>query len=231
MQHSNSYTLFYAFAFTAIVAVVLAVAATGLRPRQKANEDQAKRSAILESVMEVNRETLEADYNNFITEVVVDAQGNVVDNVRAFDLDVVKESKKPTTERRLPIFIFSKDERTNYILPLQGKGLWGPINAFLALEKDLNTVYGVVFDHRGETPGLGAEINTTAFESRYKDKKLFDDAGSFASIRVLKGSGNLVDSPHEVDGLSGATMTINGVTKMFKDELTNYIPYLQKTNS
>lgn len=231
MQHSNTYTFIYAFIFTSIVAVVLALAASGLRPMQKANEDQAKRSAILASVMDVNPETLEADYGAYITEIVVDATGNVVDSVRAFNIDMVKEAKKPDHERMLPIFVFSNDERTNYILPMQGKGLWGPINAFVALKEDLNTVYGVVFEHRGETPGLGAEINTDAFENRYRDKKIFDDTGLFASIRVLKGSGNEVDSPHEVDGLSGATMTINGVTNMFYDELSNYLPYFKKNKS
>ena len=93
-MHSNKYTFLYAIGFTTLVAVLLALAATGLRPRQQANEAQAKRQAILQSVMDVNNETLEEDYDKYITEVVVDAEGNEVEGIRAFDLDVRKESEK-----------------------------------------------------------------------------------------------------------------------------------------
>lgn len=225
-MHSNSYTFLYALGVTSVVAVALALAASGLRPRQEANEARAKRIAILQSVMVVNPETAGADYERFIEEVVVNAEGTVVEGTAAFDVNVKKESKKASAERLLPIFIYSDGQRKNFIVPLQGNGLWGPISAYLALDEDLNTVYGVVFEHEKETPGLGAEINTDLFETRYKNKKLFDDAGAFQSIGVLKGSGHdTSDDPHHVDGLSGATMTINGVTRMFANELKNYAPY------
>lgn len=232
MQHSNSYTFLYAMGFTALVATVLAVVATSLYPRQKINIEQAKRKAILQSVIEVNEETLEDDYNRLISEVVVNTKGEENSEVRAFDVNVLKESKKAPDERLLPVFIFDDGSRKNYIIPMEGSGLWGPINGFMALEQDLNTVYGVVLDHVGETPGLGAEINTSGFEDRYKGKKLFDTNGSFASIRVLKGVGNEVEGkPHLVDGLSGATMTTNGVTDMFQRELSNYNDYFNKIKS
>lgn len=231
-MHSNKYTLLYAIGFTSLVAVVLAFAATSLRPLQAANEAHAKRKAILESVMEVNDATLEEDYNRYITEVVVDHEGNEMPGVRAFDIDVKKESKKPASERLLPIFIYDDGSRRNYIIPMQGLGLWGPISAFLALEEDLNTIYGVVFDHEKETPGLGAEITSPAFEGQFKGKKIFDDDGTLAAIVVLKGSGNDVQGkPHLVDGVSGATMTSNGVTEMFKEELMHYAPYFKKLKS
>ncbi len=231
-MHSNRYTFLYAIGFTAIVALVLAVAATSLYPRQKINIDQAKRKAILQSVMDVNEETLEADYTNYITEVVVNAQGEEVTSVRAFDVDVLKESKKDDSERLLPIFVYEDDSRTNYIIPMQGNGLWNAISAFLALEKDATTIYGVVFDHVAETRGLGAEITTDRFQNQYKGKKIYDGSGSFATISVLKGSGNDVSSePHIVDGISGATMTTNGVTEMFEKELQNYSSYFKKIKS
>ncbi len=232
MQHSNNYTFLYAVGFTALVAVVLAVAATGLYPRQKANMDQAKRMAILQSVMDVNPETAEADYNNYITEIVVNNNGDIVEDARAFDVDVTKEVKKNDDERLLPIFVFEKDAQKNYIIPMQGNGLWGPISAFLALEDDVTTIYGVVFDHVSETPGLGAEITTDRFENEYKGKKIYDASGSFATVNVLKGSGHdTADRPHTVDGITGATMTTNGVTDMFTDELQNYSPYFNKIKS
>jgi len=230
--HSNKYTFLYALGVTAVVAVVLAIAAAGLRPLQDANEAQAKRIAILQSVIDVNPETAEADYKQYIEEVVVNAAGEIVPGAVAFDLDTKKESKKAPEERLLPLFIYKGEQRTNYIVPMQGNGLWGPISAFLALEEDLNTVYGVVFNHEKETPGLGAEINTNLFEDRYDGKQLFDESGDFQSISVLKGSGhNTSNRPHYVDGLSGATMTINGVTRMFANELKFYAPYFNKTRS
>ncbi|MEZ4700799.1 MAG: NADH:ubiquinone reductase (Na(+)-transporting) subunit C [Rhodothermales bacterium] len=231
-MHSNSYTFLYALGVTALVAVALALAATGLRPLQEANEAQAKRIAILQSVMDVNPATAEADYNQYIEEVVVNASGDVVPGASAFALDIKKESKKDPAERQLPIFIYKNGDRTNYIVPLQGNGLWGPISAFLALDEDLNTVHGVVFGHEKETPGLGAEITDSKFEQRYNGKQLFDDAGTLQSIRVLKGSGHdTSNQPHAVDGLSGATMTSNGVTRMFANELKNYAPYFKKVRS
>jgi Na+-transporting NADH:ubiquinone oxidoreductase subunit C len=211
------------------VAVVLAVAATGLKPLQDMNEAQAKRKAILQSVMEVNDATLEADYNQYINEVVVDAEGNELAGVKAFDLDVRKERKKDASERHLPIFVYENGARKNYIIPMEGNGLWGPIRGYLALEEDLNTISGVVFDHDKETPGLGGEIIADYFQEQFQGKKLFDDQGTFQSIRVLKGRSNEIEGkPHQVDGMTGATMTSNGVTNMFRDELENYTTYFEK---
>ena len=231
-MHSNKYTFLYAIGFTSIVAAVLAVAATALYPRQKINIDQAKRKAILQSVMDVNEETLEQDYNEFITEVVVNVNGEEVEGAMAFDVDIVKESKKEPADRLLPMFIYDDGSRKNYIVPMTGNGLWNAISAFLALEEDVTTIYGVVFDHVAETPGLGAEITTDRFQDQYKGKKIANTSGDFATVTVLKGVGNDVSgNVHEVDGISGATMTTNGVTDMFTDELQNYASYFNKIKS
>ena len=231
-MHSNKYTFLYAIGFTSIVAALLAVAATALYPRQKINIDQAKRKAILQSVMDVNEETLEADYTKYITELVVNVDGEEVSEAVAFNVDVLKESKKSNDERLLPIFIYDDGSRKNYIIPMTGNGLWNAISAFLALEEDATTVYGVVFDHVAETPGLGAEITTDRFQDQYKGKKIADAGGTFATITVLKGIGNDVSGNlHEVDGISGATMTTNGVTDMFTEELQNYASYFNKIKS
>ena len=231
-MHSNRYTFIYAVVFTTILAVVLAVTATGLAPLQAANEARAKKQAILGSVMEVNDETLETDYEQYINEIVIRNDGNEVAEAAAFDLDITKESKKDEAERLLPIYVFEKEGDKKYIVPMQGSGLWGPISAYLALEEDLNTISGVVFDHQGETPGLGAEITAEFFEERYVGKQLFDLSGEFASVRVLKGTGNDTEGkPHQVDGLAGATITINGVTDMFSDELQYYTAFFKKLAS
>ena len=231
-MHSNRYTFIYALVFTTILAVVLAVTATSLAPLQAANEARAKKQAILASVMEVNEETLESDYEQYIQEIVIRNDGNEVTDVAAFDINITKESKKAESERLLPIYVFENGGEKKYIVPMQGSGLWGPISAYLALEDDLNTISGVVFDHQGETPGLGAEITTADFQDQYVGKQLFDNTGNFASVRVLKGTGNEIDGkPHQVDGLAGATITINGVTDMFSEELNYYTSFFKKIAS
>ncbi len=231
-MHSNSYTLRYAIIFTASVAILLAVAASGLRPMQERNIAQAKRAAILQSVMEVDPVTLEADYASFITERVYDIGGDSKEGVSAFELDLKKEMKASDQERSFPIYEFSRDGQTRYIIPLRGKGLWGPITAFVALDRDLNTISGIVFEHEKETPGLGAEINTSQFQEQWQGKKLFSEEGTFVSVRALKGSGNNIDGKlHEVDGLTGATMTLNGVNTMMSDELARYSNILTSINS
>lgn len=231
-MHSNRYTFIYAVVFTTILAVVLAVTATSLAPRQAANEARAKKQAILGSVMEVNDESIESDYEQYIQEIVIRNDGNEVADIEAFDINITKESKKAESERLLPIYVFENGGEKKYIVPMQGSGLWGPISAYLALEEDLNTISGVVFDHQGETPGLGAEITTTVFQDQYVGKQLFDNTGNFASVKVLKGTGNEIDgNPHEVDGLAGATITINGVTDMFSEELEYYTSFFKKLAS
>lgn len=228
MQYSNRYTVLYALGFTAIVALVLAVSATALKPLQEANEAFAKKRAILSSMQAVNPETLEADYAQYITEFVLNADGNPVDGVVAFDLDVAKEMKKAAEERQLPLYLYQNNEAAYPIIPVTGSGLWGPISAFVALEEDYNTIKAIVFDHEKETPGLGAEIKTTWFQDQFEGKKLFED-NAFRSILVLRGRGNnITGRPHHVDGISGATITANGVTDMLADGLRNYIPYFQQ---
>ena len=128
-----------------------------------------------------------------------------------------------------PLFVCNKESKLYYIIPVRGKGLWGPIWGFIALEEDMNTVYGVSFGHKTETPGLGAEISTEVFQEKFIGKKILDEAGNFVSVKVIKGnkgSGN----PHGVDAMSGATVTSDGVSEMIQRTLASYIPYFKKVN-
>jgi Na+-transporting NADH:ubiquinone oxidoreductase subunit C len=129
----------------------------------------------------------------------------------------------------LPIFVY-KDENGNkkYIIPVRGKGLWGQIWGYVAINDDLNTIYGAVFDHAKETPGLGAEINQDWFMNEFKGKKLFDDNGNFISIEVVKGGGADPADPHAVDAISGGTITSKGLEDMLKDSLAPYVNYFEK---
>ncbi len=127
--------------------------------------------------------------------------------------------------RKLPVYVCVNKGNTYYIFPLRGKGLWGPIWGFISLESDMNTVYGAVFDHKTETPGLGAEINQDWFQEDFSGKKLFKD-GIFHSIKVVKGGTDDSDL-YGVDAISGGTITSKGVEDMLYDCLISYEPFFE----
>lgn len=143
------------------------------------------------------------------------------------DLSAVEtEIKELLAERALPVYVCNKDADTLYVLPVRGKGLWGPIWGYVALESNFNTVYGAVFDHKSETPGLGAEINTDWFEGNFPGKQIFEN-GEFVSLEVAKG-GNTQDNIHAVDAISGGTITSKGVQAMLLDCLSGYLDFFEK---
>lgn len=226
-MYSNKYIIIYASVMVVIVATVLATAAMQLKPFQEKNVRIEKMQNILTSVgIKSTPEDAERKYNQYITEeVVIDKDGNVVGN-EAFDIDLAFELRRPEAEREYPLFIGEDQGKKYYIIPMRGKGLWGPIWGYIALEDDLNTVFGANFDHKAETPGLGAEINEEAFQQQFIGKKLFDDSGKFTSILVRKG-GAREGNVHEVDAISGGTITSDGVTYMLRDGIGSYLPYFQ----
>ena len=163
-------------------------------------------------------------YDKYIREaLVVDAEGKTLGGASAFELDLRSELSLP---RRLPIFVARLDDGSaKYIFPLAGQGLWGQIWGYIALSDDMNTVYGASFAHKSETPGLGADIATAGFQSRFKGKKLFEGA-DMVSISLLK-SGNTTNNPHAVDAISGATLTSVGVGNMLLSSLNEYRAFLE----
>ena len=120
-----------------------------------------------------------------------------------------------------------KDGSKKYIIPMLGKGLWGPVWGFIALNDDLNTIYGASFDHKSETPGLGAEINTPMFMDPFKSKQIFNNNGEFVSISVVKGGAKPEDNSG-VDAITGGTITSKGVEDMIKKCLEPYVAYLNE---
>jgi Na+-transporting NADH:ubiquinone oxidoreductase subunit C len=127
----------------------------------------------------------------------------------------------------LPVFECQAEGGLKYIFPLYGTGLWGPVWGFVALNDDMNTIYGANFDHQGETPGLGAEISTQIFEAPFIGKKIFDESGNLVSITVVK-TGQQAPEQHRVDGISGGTITSKGIEKMLLDDFTSYLEFLKK---
>ena len=227
---SNSYTFGFATIMVIIVAALLSYAAIGLKPFQDTNIELEKQQNILSSVgIKVARELAENTYSKYIKEeIVLNYKGEEVDG-SAFDVELSKEVKKDNSLQLLPLFISNIDNAKQYIIPLRGKGLWGPIWGFIALEEDLNTVYGAVFDHKAETPGLGAEINQSFFQEPFVGKTIFE-GDKLTSIRVVKGGAPEGDN-HAVDGISGGTITSDGVTDMLSERLIMYLPYINKVKA
>lgn len=158
--------------------------------------------------------------------IVVDYEGNVVEGRTALDVDLAEEKKKPEEERVLPFFVYEDGGDKYYILSLRGNGLWDAIWGYISLRADLETVAGASFDHAGETPGLGAEIkDNQAWVNQFAGTKAYRD-GAYLGIVVRKGGAK--DDTFEVDGLSGATVTADGVDDMLEKYFAYYEPYLKK---
>lgn len=224
--NSNKYTIGFSFVMVVIVALLLAFASEGLKPMQNQNIEREKMQNILKSVgVEVTRDEAKDAYDKYITEeIVLNDKGEQIEG-NAFKVDVLKEYKSGG-QKNFPIYIYENEGSKKYIIPLIGKGLWGPIWGYIALDEDKNTVAGASFDHKGETPGLGAEINQGWFQEPFIGKKIFDESGNYQSIKVIKGGAPDGDM-HGVDAISGGTITGNGVTEMLVRTLKTYEPYLK----
>jgi len=230
MKHfSNRYIFIFSTIMVVAVAALLSLAATLLKPAQEKNLEIEKKKNMLESIgVTATRENTVDLYSKYITEsFVLNSKGEIVEGIDPFTVVLRNEQKKPLDEQSLPVFRATPDDGEKVIiLPVEGKGLWGPIFGYVSLRSDMNTIYGVNFDHKGETPGLGAEINTTEFESMFLGKKLFDNE-KFISVQVHKGGASAADL-HGVDAISGGTITSKGLEKMLFDCLYKYNDYLIK---
>ena len=232
--NSNKFIFIFSSAMVVIVAVLLSVASIGLGPLQQKNIRIEKMQNILGSIgIKSEAAMAEELFKKYIKEqVVLNNKGEIENtNIAAFEIDLKKELDKVRTgnadKQLFPLFVCNKEGKFFYIIPVRGKGLWGPIWGFIALEEDMNTIFGVSFGHKSETPGLGAEIETTTFQGKFIGKKILDEAGKYVSVKVLKGN-NSSNNIHGVDAMSGATITSDGVSEMIQRTLANYIPYFQK---
>ena len=161
--------------------------------------------------------------------------GDVTEDSTAFYIDLKTEIAKSSNEMNLPLFECTKKGKNNidtllYIIPVLGKGLWGPIWGYIALEEDLNTIYGASFAHKAETPGLGSEIDQKWFQAPFVGKTIFDKSGKLVSIIIEKGGAKPGDN-HAVDAISGGTITSKALEETIKDCLTNYETYFNQNKS
>ncbi len=236
---SNRYIFVYATIMVIIVAFLLSLTATVLQPYQQKNLETEKMKDILESaniIVEQKADILDTYNKHVVREIIIDETGsviseysdgkNIIGSGRAFDINLKEELSSITKigKGKLPLYVIKNlKEEILYVIPLHGAGLWGPIWGAIALKDDLNTVEGVTFGHKSETPGLGAEIVTSKFRDNFKDKRIFNDEGKFISIKIIKKGRPKTEN--DVDALTGGTVTCEAVSKMLTENLKNYVVY------
>lgn len=220
--NSNAYTIIYSAVLVIIVAFLLSFVASSLKERQEANERNDKRAQILAAINILDGD-VEANFGKYVKPFVVNANGDVVEGKDGFEIDFSKKA----TEQELPLYVCNVDGQTKYIVPVKGNGLWGPIWGYVGLNDDKSTVYGIYFNHEGETPGLGAEIVTDAFRGQFIDKHVKNANGEVVSIAVLK-KGIQAAGQEQVDAISGGTITSSGVDAMLQTSLKKYEKFLTK---
>ena len=246
MQQSNLYVIVFSAILTIILGGLLSLANQGLKPMQQKSVELDTKKKILGSVTDLKgkkgNEVLSM-YEQTISSSVVDIEGNPIskdekgDELAAEDVDIAKNFKKDAADRQYPVFIYHEPGDPTgveaYILPVFGKGLWGPIYGFVALDTDLNTIKGISLDHDKETPGLGARITGSDVQDRYIGKKIFDDDGDLMSVSMLKGENNSAEAldEHHIDGMSGATITGKGVNDMLLNYLGHYQKFIEKKSN
>ena len=236
-RDSNAYTFGFAAAMVVVVASVLAFTASSLKDLQQENVRKEKMQNILATIgIETDRDGAETLFNDHIVSQLALRNDGTVDNaVDPFSgIKLALELKKDPSEQRFPLYLADVDSESYYIIPLRGSGLWDAIWGYIALESDRNTIKGAVFDHKAETAGLGAEITQPWFMDRFVGEKVFDDSGSLVGISVSKTNNDPKDldkNDHEVDAISGATITGDGVSDMIMERLTHYQSYLTQNQT
>lgn len=196
--NSNVYTIAYATVLVIIVAILLAVVANVLKPKQDANEALDTKKQILASLnlRDLDNKAAEEAYKSQVTEVTCEKCG-------------------------LSWYEAQIDGAKKYVLPIKGAGLWGGIWGYIALDEDKNTVFGAFFNHSSETPGLGGEIKTKKFQEQFAGKHILDANGAFVGLGVMK-AGQTAEGKEQVDAISGATITSKGVETMILTSIQAY---------
>jgi len=225
-----------AFLLCLVCSLVVSAAAIYLRPMQEANKalDMKKNildvAGLLQAGTDINStfaERIEIRIVDMSTGQFTDAVDSATYDQRAAAADP-KQSEKLSKDidvagigRRAnyaSVYLLKEgDELKQIILPMHAYGLWSTMYGFLSLQPDLNTVAGIKFYSHGETPGLGGEIDNPAWQARWVGKKIMDDSGQ-ERLKVIKGAvtDSSPDAIYEIDGLSGATLTGNGVSNMLE---------------
>ncbi|MFY0650475.1 MAG: NADH:ubiquinone reductase (Na(+)-transporting) subunit C [Cyclobacteriaceae bacterium] len=240
MQRSNTYVIIFSAILTIILGLLLSGTSVVLKPLQDKQVDLDNKKKILGAVMDISsikdpNAILEL-YKKRFSSVVIDIKGQPIEKdkkgnpVVAENINIQKNYKLDKEERMYPVYQFMSESDPNkveaYIFPMWGAGLWDWISGFVAIEGDLNTIKGIAFDHKTETPGLGARITSDQIKDRYKGKKIFDPSGALVSVSMVKGEKGEPLDDHHIDGMSGATLTGKGVNDMMLNYLSCYEAFI-----
>jgi len=223
-MRSDTYTIIFTSVVTVVLGLVISFTADSLRDRQEINEALDIKKNIL-SVLGYNQalsvwtdDKIQSVYERNIKEIFIDASG--------------REIEKPleSNEYRKIYQSTENGSVSGYAIPISGKGLWGTMFGYFAIDPDAETVKGITFYKHKETPGLGGEVDKDWFKNNFIGKKLIDVSGNLVSVEVVKGYVSSTDPNinHKVDGISGATITGKGVTTFLKADLKKYDPYFAK---
>jgi len=230
---SNGYTIIFSVIMVVVVGSLLAFFANFTKDLRVKNDQVKAQIDILSAIgVEADRSNATEMFTQYIKQQKVIEGTEVSDDEKAYLIDVKKEmdaAKKGKTQR-LPLFVAEKDGKTLYIMPVRGNGLWDAIWGYIALNDDLKSINGVYFDHKGETPGLGANITESFFTEDFKGEHLYDASGNFKGIEISKSNGdpnNEDKTDNQVDAISGATITGNGVGAMINSGIRAYLPYFE----
>ncbi len=217
--NSNVYTIVYAAVMVVIVAFLLAFVSSSLKDIQDNNVKKDVKKQILSALnIEATDANVDETYNNMIVDKLANG-AELTDYTGEFNTSYNQEIKAGNFH----VFVANIDGQTKYVFPVYGAGLWGPIWGYVSVNDDKNTVYGVSFNHEGETAGLGGEIVKPLFKDQFAGKKVLNAEGSVAL--TVKKNGN-AQGENECDGVAGATLTSNGVAAMLLESLGNYTEFL-----
>ena len=215
-KDSNAYIVFYSAVMVIIVAVLLAFTSLSLKERQDANVLNEKKDAIVASLG-----LDKGSYDKYIEAYVVNAQGEKIETEVA-PLQMLFDLPASFAAGEYPVF--ENKESGEVVFPLTGKGLWDDIWGYVALEADMNTIKGAIFDHAGETPGLGAEIATPKYQAQFVGQTIYE-GDQLVGIEVVKGGAQ--GAPHSVDAVTGGTKTSDGLENMIKSCIGNYDAFMK----
>ena len=227
---SNKHTYLFAAIMVITIAFVLSFTSESLKELKADNIKKEKMQNVLSAVgINVSRDESEELYTQYIIEELsLTNNGDIDNSVSAFNINLALEIKKDINNQRFPLYVANIDDNRYYIIPLRGNGLWNAIWGYMALKEDVNTIKGVSFGHQAETAGLGAEITEDWFTNSFVDEKILNDNGDFVGVYVTKTNNdpeNTDKNDNEVDAISGATITGDGVSDMIKERLGKYLPY------
>ena len=242
----NTYTLLFAVGLVVVVGTLLAAIDSSLKDKIRINKILEKQQNILyaiginenegNSVNFIAADKAEEEFNKYVTKQIYIQGDEVIEDDKAYLIDVKKQkalAKDPSYMRKLPLFIAEKDGRNLYVAPIRGKGLWDAICAYVSVDEDM-VIRGIYFDHKAETPGLGANIKQRFFMDDFIGESLLDSQGNFKGVTVSKTNldpKNEDKYDNEVDAIAGSTITGDGVTAMIRSDLSLYQPYFNSLNN